>query len=119
LKNVKAGLEELRAFVQDVTGQRKVVSDETIEVIEADPDVPKISGILYHPEHEPRERRTVVGFARRQGVRNGFRLLPPEQKKIYLSEANIRMTSAARPLSGMLAGREATKVDEAAAASLS
>jgi hypothetical protein len=94
------------------------VTDATIEVIEADPAVPKVSGILCRPEHEPPEQRTVVGFARRLGVRNGFRLLPREQKRIYLSEENIRMTSAARRLSGMLAGREAQKIDHAPGPSL-
>jgi hypothetical protein len=117
LQEAKTGLEELKTFVKDVTGNKEAVTDNTIEVIEANPDFPKVSGILCHPQDEPPQQKTVVGFARRMGIRNGYRLLPSEQKKIYLSEENIRMTSAARRLSGMLAGREARQFDQALMAS--
>lgn len=110
LQEAKTGLEELNDFVKDLTGQPKAVRDDTIQVIDSEPMFPKVSGILCRPQTPPDES-TVVGFARRQGARNGYRLLPANQKKIFLSEDNIRMVSAARPLSGMLANQEARRID--------
>lgn len=111
LKEARSGLAELKGFVGDVVGDAEALTDRSLEVVDPEPRFPLISGILCHQNGTHTRNRTLAGFARRLGVRNGYLLLPPQQQRVYLEEASIRSASAARRLSAMLAGREASKFD--------
>ncbi len=99
----REGMTEFARFVRDVSERRARITNETVSV---ESEIPGIKGVVCRLEEEDGDT-LLAGFARRAGARAGYRLLPNEQKREEKKEENIRATSAARPLSAMLATREA------------
>jgi hypothetical protein len=112
LAEVRAGIAEFATFVDKVKHTLKLngpgLDDRTVSV---NSDLQSIKGLIYKHDYTDEQQILLAGLARAASTRGGYHALSPEQKRIELGEGYLRTFSAARPLSAMLASREALLLD--------
>ena len=96
---------EFKKFVGDVTGHDNLKLDD--RKIYVNDKIAGVRGLIWQYDDPEQRRQFVAGVARRSGVRAGYDLLSPELQSEQKTEGFLRASSAARPLSAMLASHHA------------
>ncbi len=109
--NARVAAEEFKAFVKDVTGAPAPFDDTTVKI---HAEIAGLKALIYQYEHEDPKRHEIIlaGLSRSSGARGGYAAVSNEQKRVENGEGYVRSTSAARPISAMLASREAILLDD-------
>jgi len=106
----RKGMTLFEDFIHRIAGQGAEIDDDSIRLAEG---IPKVKGILWH--HTYRDCHMVAGFARRAGAKIGLQFMTEDERRDQLSEMELRMRSAARPLSAFLANSEAIAIEQTTA----
>jgi len=107
LELARRGLDTFEWFVHRVAGTDAKIDDASVSLAEG---IPKVKGILWH--RTDKSSHLVAGFARKAGARIGLRFMSDEERREELVEQQVRMRSAARPWSALLANNEAIKFEQ-------
>jgi len=102
LAEARKGISLFDRFVRKTIGEKAVINDATIFFPRG---IPRLKGIFCR--HEIENKTYIIGFARKTGARIGDDLLSESEQSAELAEENVRLRSAARPLSAWLANAEA------------
>jgi hypothetical protein len=108
LEEARVGMSEFERFVHCVAGSNARIEDASVTLAT---EIPRVKAVLWHGQEAT--NKLVVGFARRVGAKVGLGLLTPDERRAELTEERIRLRSAARPLSALLASKHAGTLDRA------
>ncbi len=104
----REGADEFVAFVNHVAGPIPM-NDKTVSVFS---EVPALKGLICEHKTDADAKIILAGLARSSSMRGGAAAVSLEQKCVEKREGYLRAASAARPLSAMLASREAILLDD-------
>jgi hypothetical protein len=106
LGKARVGMEFFERFVRSVAGSQARVQNTSVSIAEG---IPKVKAVLWRGHSQ--SDSLVVGFARRVGANIGLGILTADERRKELTEERVRLQSAARPLSALLASKEAGALD--------